>query len=202
MFESFLRLPQRLIQILFLVIIATSEVYIGRPFANKEALQRLPSSREFALGLPGFVRSGMNSTRVPLPRAFSRVVRLVLLRISRLARAEPRFSTKVIASVSPRELPDEGVSRRAFWSVRDCALTLMRAVVAPMAAATGRDGNTRAPTHGKAVPMTVPPSAVAPAAIKAYFYVDSEEQRSAYGDILKLGVESRRGELTAYRRRR
>ena len=78
----------------------------------------------------------------------------------------------------------------------------MRAVVAPMAAATGRDGNTRAPTHGKAVPMTVPPSAVAPAAIKAYFYDDFGRGRSADGDILDLRVGPWREELTAYRRRR
>jgi len=46
---------------------------------------------------------------------------------------------------------------------------LIKAVVAPIAAATGSEGKMIAPTQGSAVPITVPPIKVPPAAKSIYF---------------------------------
>lgn len=52
----------------------------------------------------------------------------------------------------------------------DIPPTLIRAVVAPIAAATGMLGTIKAPSQGRAVPSTVPASAAVPAPTKAYFF--------------------------------
>lgn len=104
---------------------------------------------------------------IKLLRRLVRIPRLVSPRITAFSSRSPR-SAEMVSSMSPRELLVHQSARKGRKKGRG-GPTLIKAVVAPMAAATGTLGKTSAPTHGSAVPITVPASAALPAAIRVYF---------------------------------
>lgn len=95
--------------------------------------------------------------------------------VSTFAAGVPAFHESV-PSMSPRELHSRKINRKSLSERTHSTITrksdqrtLIKAVVAPIAAATGILGTRTAPSQGNAVPSTVPASAAVPAPIMAYF---------------------------------
>lgn len=142
-----------------------------------------PSRESRHFGLPTALGARRSSRRAAqfLARLLC-VSGLVRSGVTSLARSVPP-SHESITRVPPRELHGafQSVSCETRSSERRTSRrrrTLMSAVVAPMAAATGMLGTMRALSQGRAVPRTVPASAAVAAPTAAYFWAQQFKSES------------------------
>lgn len=151
-----------------------------------------PSRERRRFGLPTALGPRRSSRRAAqfLTRLFG-VSGLVRSGVASLARSVPPLHEPV-ARMPPRELerrlPIISKLREPFEqkSTSRRRRTLMSAVVAPTAAATGMLGTTRAPSQGRAVPRTVPASAAVAAPTAAYFWAQHSKRSQGASQPAKV----------------
>ena len=124
---------------------------------------------------PSSLRSLINHRFLELLLRLLHIHSLVFSRIPSFPTYCPTLS-KMIPSMSPSELnknESPASSKQSSAKINTklkVQITLMVAVVRPIAAATGTEGTAIAANQGSAAPITEPAKAVVPAAMAAYFY--------------------------------